>query len=207
MALPIPLQGADPEHDVLGLDNYTEVLISPNVGRSCINEASEGDAAPGLATGQSVASDASSVVGADIVVHCLPTLFTADGRPDHGAAQNTRHTFGANVMTRTVPVVQSTTYPHTTEDCLAPLVLGNKDPVRKDIPIAWSPQWTYPGHDLYSARRIPNAPRRPYSPMHMRYPAFLQELPRCRTQNQRYKGSRDGLATAKHLSPREHSAT
>ena len=57
---------------------------------------------------------------------CVPTPLSADGGPDLGPVEMAARTIGAHVRSGALVILESTTYPGTTEEIFAPLVLGDR---------------------------------------------------------------------------------
>jgi len=60
-----------------------------------------------------------------VVIVCVPTPLAADGGPDLGAVEGAARTIGEHVRPGTLVVLESTTYPGTTEEVFAPLVTAS----------------------------------------------------------------------------------
>ena len=155
VGLPMALRAAAKGFSVVGLDNNASVVEALNTGRSHIGDVSDDDLKSGLVTGYSASTDASCIADADVVVVCVPTPLSADGGPDLGAVESAARTIGEHIQPNTLVILESTTYPGTTEGVFAPLVLGAHLQVGKDVNIASSPERIDPGNKTYGVQNTP----------------------------------------------------
>lgn len=155
VGLPMALRAAESGFSVVGLDNKAQVVDALNSGRSHIGDISNDELKAGLKAGYSASTDPSCVAEADVVVVCVPTPLSSDGGPDLAAVEGAACVIGQHVKPNTLVVLESTTYPGTTEEVFAPLVLGNNFQVGIDIKIAFSPERIDPGNQTYGVRNTP----------------------------------------------------
>jgi len=155
IGLPMALRAAEKGFSVVGLDNQASIVEALNAGRSHVDDVSDVDLKSGLMAGYSASSDASCIANADVVVVCVPTPLTADGGPDLLPIEMAAQTIGEHVQPNTLVILESTTYPGTTEEIFAPLVLGSKWQLGKDVKIAFSPERIDPGNQTYGVQNTP----------------------------------------------------
>lgn len=155
VGLPLALRAAEAGFSVLGLDINTSVVESLNAGLSHIDDVSDVDLKAGLAAGYSASVDASSIAGAQIVVVCVPTPLRADGGPDLTGVEDAARTIGQHVQPNTLVILESTSYPGTTEEVFAPLVVRNRLTIGVDVHIAFSPERIDPGNETYGVQNTP----------------------------------------------------
>jgi UDP-N-acetyl-D-glucosamine dehydrogenase len=155
VGLPMALRAAEKGFSVVGLDNQASLVEALNAGRSHIDDVSEVELKSGLVAGYSASSDASCIANADVVVVCVPTPLSADGGPDLRPIESAARAIGEHVKPNTLVILESTTYPGTTEEVFAPLVLGSHLRLGKDVNIAFSPERIDPGNATYGVRNTP----------------------------------------------------
>lgn len=155
VGLPMALRAAETGIEVVGLDTKENVVRDLNEGRSHIDDVSDEELALGLRRGYRATTDASCVADADVVVVCVPTPLSADGGPDLRPVEAAARTIGAHITTGTLVVLESTTYPGTTEEVFAPLVLASGLELGRDVHIAFSPERVDPGNPQYGVRNTP----------------------------------------------------
>lgn len=155
VGLPMALRAAEVGLRVVGLDTNKAVVDALNGGTSHIDDVSDADLKRGLDGGYSASRDPSCIADADVVIVCVPTPLAADGGPDLGAVEGAARTVGAHIRPGALVVLESTTYPGTTEEVFAPLVTASGLRVGEDIHIAFSPERVDPGNQRYGVRNTP----------------------------------------------------
>lgn len=92
---------------------------------------------------------------ADCILICVPTPLTASRDPDLSYVVSTGEAIAATLRAGQLVVLESTTYPGTTRNVLAP-ILANRDLLLgRDYFLAYSPEREDPGNPKYSAHSIP----------------------------------------------------
>ena len=91
----------------------------------------------------------------DAVIICVPTPLDAHRNPDLSFVLNTTRTIANNLRKGQLVVLESTTYPGTTEEEMLPLLEQSGLRVGKDFFLAFSPERENPGDKVYSAINIP----------------------------------------------------
>jgi UDP-N-acetyl-D-glucosamine dehydrogenase len=155
VGLPMALRAAEKGFSVVGLDNNASVVESLNSGWSHIDDVSDEELKSGLVGGYCASTDASCVADADVVVVCVPTPLSPDGGPDLGPVECAARTIGEHIQPKTLVILESTTYPGTTQEVFAPLVLGSDLKLGRDVNVAFSPERIDPGNHTYGVQNTP----------------------------------------------------
>jgi UDP-N-acetyl-D-glucosamine dehydrogenase len=156
VGLPMALHAADNDMSVIGLDTDDALVAALNAGISHVGDVSADRLTAGLAGGAYAAStDPSCIADADVVLVCVPTPLSSDGGPDLSAVESAARVINAHVAPDTLVILESTSYPGTTEDVFAPLVLGDRLKLGRDVQIAFSPERIDPGNRTFGVRNIP----------------------------------------------------
>ncbi len=155
VGLPMALRAAEKGLSVIGLDTNTAVVAALNAGTSHIGDISEEDLRSGLDAGYQASTDPSCIADADVIVVCVPTPLSTDGGPDLGPVEGAARTIGAHIRPQTLVILESTTYPGTTEEVFAPLVLGSALKLGEDVHIAFSPERIDPGNTTFTVKNTP----------------------------------------------------
>jgi UDP-N-acetyl-D-glucosamine dehydrogenase len=155
VGLPMALRAAEKGFSVVALDNKASLVEALNAGRSHVDDVSDDELKSGLGAGYSASTDASCVADADVVIVCVPTPLSPDGGPDLGAIESAARTIGEHIQPKTLVILESTSYPGTTEEVFAPLVLGSDLQLGKDVNIAFSPERIDPGNPTYGVQNTP----------------------------------------------------
>jgi UDP-N-acetyl-D-glucosamine dehydrogenase len=155
VGLPMALRAAEKGFSVVGLDTKVSVVDALNAGRSHIGDVSDEELSAGLSRGYRASADASCMAEADVIVVCVPTPLSGDGGPDLGPVEGAARAIGQHIQPNTLVVLESTTYPGTTREVFAPLVLGTRLTLGKDVNIAFSPERIDPGNRTYGVKNTP----------------------------------------------------
>ena len=99
-------------------------------------------------------TDFSGVGSVDVVVICVPTPIT-DHRPDLRAVESAGRQVARFLRRETMVILESTTYPGTTEQVLRPLLESHGLRCGRDFLLAFSPERIDPGNTKYGLRNTP----------------------------------------------------
>jgi len=206
VGLPMALRAAESGFSVIGLDNQATVVEALNAGSSHIDDVSDDELKSGMVAGYSASTDASCVADADVVVVCVPTPLSPDGGPDLGAIEGAARTIGEHIQPKTLVILESTSYPGTTEEVFAPLVLGSTLQLGKDVNIAFSPERIDPGNPTYGVQNTPKVVGGLTPECSSAARRLLRAVHRHRGRGQGSQRGRDGQAPGEHLPARQHRA-
>ncbi|RZU34130.1 nucleotide sugar dehydrogenase [Blastococcus saxobsidens] len=154
VGLPLVVEMVRAGHRVLGLDRDEAVVAGLAAGRSHVDDIDD-DTVTAILGGFTPTTDPESIRGADVVVVCVPTPLSGDGAPDLGAVAAVGRLLGDQLRPGTLVVLESTTYPGTTEELFQPLVEGGGLRVGHDLNLAFSPERVDPGNARYGIRNTP----------------------------------------------------
>lgn len=91
----------------------------------------------------------------DAIIICVPTPLTVMREPDLSYIQNTAESISANLRKGQLIVLESTTYPGTTDEVVKPILEKTGLKCSKDFYLAFSPEREDPGNPKYSTEKIP----------------------------------------------------
>jgi UDP-N-acetyl-D-glucosamine dehydrogenase len=155
VGLPLAQEAARSGLAVAGLDKSARVVEGLTAGRSHVDDLEDADIAAMLAAGFTATTDPDVLAAAETVVVCVPTPLSPDGGPDLAYVLSATETIAAHVTAGTLVVLESTTYPGTTEDVLRPMLEAGGLRVGTDINLAFSPERIDPGNKRYGFRNTP----------------------------------------------------
>jgi UDP-N-acetyl-D-glucosamine dehydrogenase len=101
-------------------------------------------------------SDWDEFGGADAMIMCVPTPFNRNKEPDLSAVEHATREIARRLRPGRLVVLESTTYPGTTDEILRPILSETGLRVGVDFCLAYSPERVDPGNRLY---HIPNTPK------------------------------------------------
>ena len=102
-----------------------------------------------------VTIDFSRLGETDCILICVPTPLTEKLEPDLSYLLNTTETIAENLRKGQLVVLESTTYPGTTQEMLLPRLAFKGMKVGEDFFLAFSPEREDPGNPKYTATNIP----------------------------------------------------
>jgi UDP-N-acetyl-D-glucosamine dehydrogenase len=157
VGLPLSLQFARSGVPVLGLDIDPAKVQSLLAGRSYIKHIPDAAIAEQVGAGRFTAStDFSRVREVAAVIICVPTPLNKNREPDISYILRTGETIAPHLQRGTLVVLESTTYPGTTdEDLRAVLEKGSGLKAGVDFHLAFSPEREDPGNPQSVVAKIP----------------------------------------------------
>lgn len=109
-----------------------------------------------LDAGFHATTDPAVLDGAQTVVICVPTGLTPEGLPDLSAVEDAARVVAARLRPGMLVVLESTSYPGTTEDVVRPLLEhGSGQRAGEDFHLAYSPQRIDPGNETWTIHNTP----------------------------------------------------
>jgi UDP-N-acetyl-D-glucosamine dehydrogenase len=157
VGLPLSIQFARSGVEVLGMDVDSEKIESLNSGKSYIHHISDESVGTLVAGGHfSATTDFSRVREVESVIICVPTPLSPNREPDLSYVIRTGEEIAEYLQKDTLVVLESTTYPGTTdEDLRAVLERGSGLTAGKDLHLAFSPEREDPGNPQSVVSEIP----------------------------------------------------
>ena len=156
VGLPLAVAIARAGHRVVGIDFDAKRVASINAGHSYIEDVSDVSVADLLALGRlSAASDYGAVADVDVAVIAVPTPIDEYRMPDLTYVKAAAESLSRSMRKGALVILESTTYPGTTEEVLAPLFAAAGLTGGTDIFIGYSPERIDPGNETYKVANTP----------------------------------------------------
>jgi len=156
VGLPLAVEKAKAGFRVLGFDIQREKVDKINRGENYIGDVVPEDLATLTKNGHLSATDDFSRIGeCDVVAICVPTPLDKFKQPDLSYVVNTANTIASFMHEDMLVVLESTTYPGTTEEVLLPILSKCGLKVGRDFYLAYSPERVDPGNLLYKTKNTP----------------------------------------------------
>lgn len=147
VGLPLAMAADAKGLPVIGFDLDARKLDAIRAGTSYIEAINDADLA---GAGLDVTDDFGRLSEADVIVICVPTPLTQHRTPDLGAVKASLSAIAANASPDTLVILESTTWPGTTAEVMAP-ALDSLDRAY----VAFSPEREDPGNQQFNTRSIP----------------------------------------------------
>jgi UDP-N-acetyl-D-glucosamine dehydrogenase len=167
VGLPLALRFADVGHRVTGFDLDQSKVDKLNAGETYIHHIEAERIRQHV---QANRFDATADFGVlremDAVLICVPTPLDERREPDLSYVENTSRSIAPNLQRNQLIVLESTTYPGTTEELVLPILEksglrcpiakgGGAETVATDFYLAFSPEREDPGNKQYGLAQIP----------------------------------------------------
>jgi nucleotide sugar dehydrogenase len=141
---------------VTGYDVDERVVAGLTGGRSHIDDVHDDDLAVMAEAGFTATSDPAALEHADTVVICVPTPLDHGGGPDLGAVRGVGAAVGAHLRPGMLVVLESTSFPGTTDEVLRPILEGLSGlTAGVDFHLAFSPERIDPGNKVSTMAKTP----------------------------------------------------
>src|SRR5919198_2357077 len=154
VGLPLAVAFAEQGHDVVGVDIDTRKVDSLSRGKSHIEDITSArlrDAAARM----EVTTRASNLSRCDAVLVCVPTPLTPNRELDLGPLVNATRALADVLQRDQLIVLESTTYPGTTRERMAPILEESGLVAGRDFFLAYSPERVDPGRTDFTLRNTP----------------------------------------------------
>ena len=170
VGLPVAVRAVEAGFHVVGFDLDKDKVSGLAAGRSHIEDISDTQVEQALATGRYRPSESPrDLEDFDVAVISVPTPLR-DGTPDISHIESAADLVGAYVTAGSLVVLESTTYPGTTEEVVCPRLEGGSGlTAGSDFLVGYSPERIDPGNQIWdsAARRrwwpVSTRSRRPRS--------------------------------------------
>ncbi|HEX3511599.1 MAG TPA: nucleotide sugar dehydrogenase [Solirubrobacteraceae bacterium] len=154
VGLPLALAFAQEGCEVIGVDTDPAKSEAIERGESYIEDVSNEELAAARERIQAGTRYA-ALAKADAVLVCVPTPLTSNREPDLGPLVASTQALAEVLQAGQLVVLESTTYPGTTRDRVAPLLEASGLVAGRDFHLAFSPERVDPGRTDYTLRTTP----------------------------------------------------
>ena len=156
VGLPLSVEFASAGLRVTGFDLSPEKVAAVNRGESYIKDVTPGRVGALVAAGGLRATtDFDELRACDAVIICVPTPLSKTKDPDLTMVVEATRQIGERLRPGQLVVLESTTYPGTTEELILPILSGRGLDVGESFFLAFSPERVDPGNAKYGTRNTP----------------------------------------------------
>lgn len=157
VGLPLAVEKAKAGFRTIGFDVQEKKVNAVNEGKNYIGDVVDQDLASLVKSGMlSATSDFTEICKADFVAICVPTPLDAHQEPDTSYIESSVSSVAKNLKRGTMVVLESTTYPGTTEELIKPILeQGSGLEAGVDFYLGFSPERVDPGNLLYKTKNTP----------------------------------------------------
>lgn len=156
VGLPLAVEKAKAGYKTIGFDIQKEKVDNVNAGKNYIGDVVNEDLAEIVKSGMLRATmDFSEVASADAVCICVPTPLDQYQQPDISYVKTSAESIVSYMHKDMLIVLESTTYPGTTEELLKPIFESSGLKCGVDFYLAFSPERVDPGNLIYKTKNTP----------------------------------------------------
>ena len=157
VGLPLAVEKAKAGFRTIGFDVQEEKVKQVNAGHNYIGDVVDAELAQLVSNGMlSATTDFSFIKEVDFVAICVPTPLDIHQEPDISYVENSAKSIAGYLTKGTVVVLESTTYPGTTEELIKPILeKGSGLECGKDFYLGFSPERVDPGNAVYKTKNTP----------------------------------------------------
>ncbi len=156
VGLPLAVEFSKVGFSVTGFDINKNRIFQINGGSSYILDVLSKDVKDLVSSNRLIATnDKDLLKGMDIIVICVPTPLRKTKEPDISFILSAAEDIVANLRKGQLVVLESTTYPGTTDEVILSKLGADSLKVGKDFFLAFSPERVDPGNPKYKTKDIP----------------------------------------------------
>ena len=150
VGLPLAVKMAKAGFKTIGFDIKKEKADSVNQGRNYIGDVADSDLKMLVENGMLAATtDFSEIDKVDFVAICVPTPLDAHRQPDISHVELSVKSIAEHLHKGMMVVLESTSYPGTTEELVKPILESSGLECGKDFYLGFSPERVNPGSAIY----------------------------------------------------------
>lgn len=157
VGLPLAVEKAKAGYKTIGFDIQSEKVDMVNEGYNYIGDVVDSELKSLVESGRlSATTDFSFINDVDFVAICVPTPLDEYQQPDISYVKVSTIEIATYLKKGTMVVLESTTYPGTTEELIRPLLEeGSGLKCGKDFYLGFSPERVDPGNAVYNTKNTP----------------------------------------------------
>lgn len=157
VGLPLAVDKAKHGFRTIGFDIQQSKVDMVNAGENYIGDVVDADLRELVSSGMLRAtSDFSFVTEVDFIAICVPTPLDSHQQPDIRYVRDSAQAIAKNLRRGSIVVLESTTYPGTTEELLRPILEeGSGLKCGEDFYLGFSPERVDPGNLIYKTSNTP----------------------------------------------------
>ena len=157
VGLPLAVEKAKAGFQTIGFDVQNEKVDMVNAGKNYIGDVVDDDLSDLVKNGMlSATTDFSFIKDVDFVAICVPTPLDTHQQPDISYVKASSEAISKHLRKGTMVVLESSTYPGTTEELVRPILEEGSGLVcGTDFYLGFSPERVDPGNAVYHTKNTP----------------------------------------------------
>ena len=155
VGLPLVIRFSEEGFRVIGFDIDEEKVEKLNKGESYLKHIPSSSIDVAVNNGFSATSDWERISDCDAILICVPTPLGSHKEPDLQYIRGTMDSIKPHLRVGQLLILESTSYPGTTEEELVPVAEGRGFTVGEDFFVGFSPEREDPGNSEFTIKDIP----------------------------------------------------
>ncbi len=157
VGLPLAVEKAKAGFKTIGFDVQKGKVDAVNEGHNYIGDVVDSDLEKLVKEGMlSATSEFDRICNVDFIAICVPTPLDSHQQPDISYVKTSCEEIAKNLKNNTIVVLESTTYPGTTEELVKPILeKGSGLKCGVDFYLGFSPERVDPGNLIYKTKNTP----------------------------------------------------
>jgi UDP-N-acetyl-D-glucosamine dehydrogenase len=157
VGLPLAVEKAKAGYKTIGFDVQSTKVDMVNMGQNYIGDVVDSDLSTLVKSSMlSATMNFSFIEDVDFIAICVPTPLDDHGQPDISYVKTCSEKISQFLKKGTIVVLESTTYPGTTDDLIRPILENGSGLVcGEDFYIGFSPERVDPGNLVYKIKNTP----------------------------------------------------
>jgi UDP-N-acetyl-D-glucosamine dehydrogenase len=165
VGLPLALNFVENKFITYGFDIDKNKIKKLNSGRTYIKHINSGKITDAINNGLIATDDFNKISSVDVIIICVPTPLGVHNEPDLSYVENTLGLIEPHLVINQLLILESTTYPGTTEEILVPFIESIKNSKSQTINqkftlgvnffLGYSPEREDPGNKNFTTKTIP----------------------------------------------------
>lgn len=155
VGLPLVIRFFEEGFKVVGFDVDDKKVDMLNAGESYIKHIKQEKIKSALGQGFRATTNFSEIENVNVILICVPTPLTEGNEPDLSYVQSTLKTIQPHLKENQLLILESTTYPGTTEEEIVPVIQNAGFKVGENFFVGYSPEREDPGNPKFSTQTIP----------------------------------------------------
>jgi nucleotide sugar dehydrogenase len=154
VGLPVAMRASEVGFTVVGYELDRRRVQALRTGRSFVEDVSDERLAAAIDRGYVASDDSADLAGFDVAIISVPTPLR-DGVPDLVYVESATQALRGALTRGALVVLESTTYPGTTEELVRPILEGSGLVAGRDFLLGYSPERIDPGNPRWSFENTP----------------------------------------------------
>jgi UDP-N-acetyl-D-glucosamine dehydrogenase len=155
VGIPLGLEFSDKGFTVLGFDKDTKRVDDINAGKQIMKHITKKSMDKFVENKGSATAEFSRIKNMDCLIICVPTPLDKHEQPDMSYVESASLEISKNIQKEQLIVLESTTYPGTTNEIVKPILEKSGLIAGKDFFLAYSPEREDPGNKEFGVSEIP----------------------------------------------------